>query len=753
MGKKKKHKKQLAEQAQAAAAASQSPPWTYYAIGILAALASANALLPAYSLGGPVILKGNVWYWLTLIMVALWIPLAASSARYRPNFKHPLVMAALIWIGYLLISLPLSGNPYLSFWSNRDRVIGVFANLHWFAWFLVLGTTLRGWRSWRPVFATSLLVSLIVALIALMEVSSKGATGRVESTQGNAIYLANYLVPHVFIALMMWARSQKWWMQAAYLGAAAINAIVIVYTNTRGATLAMLLGLLVAAGGYFMLFSRNRKRAVLAVSGLVLAFLLLVSGGLWARLTETGRAWGLNNIPQVFHRYVYHDFGTDRLSLYRMGLQGWQEKPFFGHGLENYSGVLNRYFDPALDWALTENWYDRTHSQLIDTLVGTGAVGLLLYLGLWGAAYCVLIRGLRRERDPETRKTLWLIVPLLFAGSVASVFSFDTPSAALPAWLGLALAYSLTRPPPTDDEPEAKAPEAFLISLLIAAAVIGGWYLHWRPYAHAVDYNRRMAKIVSEPEDTSAYLGELFGRMGFTAFDVRYNMLGRLRNLSENSRTPRARLESPFRMITEAMEPHLANRPDDFKALLATSYGYRELATFDDSVLPRAQELTERATAAAPYRPEGYEEQAEVAIVSGDYDRALELLDEAKTYSRHDLTDGRITMRMAGVKAMQGDKAGAEEKLLEAKEIYDWRRDFRQAIPFADSLRPGDDYPVIMEYLKLMAESRPRVAMAQALYILAFCHSGELDKARAWLPKLEPLDKVAAQGLKEAFSL
>ncbi|MFN2223168.1 MAG: O-antigen ligase family protein, partial [Candidatus Promineifilaceae bacterium] len=420
-------------------------PWTVHLVGILAGLALLTPLLPAGALGGPVLLKGNVWQILTLMMAAVWLTLAAGDRRYRPSLKSPLIAAYLAWLAFLLVSLPFSGNPFLSFWSSRDRVLGVMAIIHWALWLIILGSTFRGWKQWRPFLAGSLAVAVLSTLIGLVEVAANSWYYRIESTQGNAIYLSSYLLPHVFIALILLARASGWPRRLMYGLAGLIVAWGVVQSGTRGALLAMLFGLLLAGLGYALLFAKNRRQARRWSLVLAVMAVLISAGGLSIRLSEKGKAWGLKHLPTPIHRFIYTDFGSDRLSLWAIGLRGWQDRPWLGYGLENYSDALNHYVDVKRDSSLVENWYDRTHNHFLDMLLGTGLVGLLFYLAVWVAAFWTAISGLRQAEHRDDRLTFWLTIPLFAAYAIAIALAFETPSAAMVLLLVMAMTVGLRR--------------------------------------------------------------------------------------------------------------------------------------------------------------------------------------------------------------------------------------------------------------------------------------------------------------------
>jgi len=75
------------------------------------------------------------------IIFAAWAILAFKDASYRPK-KSPVLMAFAFFIGVITLANVFGENPYRSFWSNYERMEGLIAHLHLFAYFLVATSVL-----------------------------------------------------------------------------------------------------------------------------------------------------------------------------------------------------------------------------------------------------------------------------------------------------------------------------------------------------------------------------------------------------------------------------------------------------------------------------------------------------------------------------------------------------------------------------------------------------------------------------------
>ena len=139
------------------------------------------------------------------IVVAFWLLLALLDAEYRPRFSWILAAFGGL-LAVMLVANAQGEHLVTAFWSNFERMDGYVTLVHVFLYFVVLGTMLRTPKAWSYFLHTSVVVAGFVALNGLSQLSS--ANVRVDSTLGNAAYMAVYMLFHVFI-LMYLSSKQK----------------------------------------------------------------------------------------------------------------------------------------------------------------------------------------------------------------------------------------------------------------------------------------------------------------------------------------------------------------------------------------------------------------------------------------------------------------------------------------------------------------------------------------------------------------
>lgn len=358
------------------------------------------------------------------VVVAAWIILALYDAQYRPRVSL-LLLSFAAFLGVMFVA-NLSGVAFdRSVWSNFERMEGFVTLVHLFAFFVAAGSVLTSVARWRHFFIVSLGVATVVAFHALGQVAgifdvAQGGS-RVDATLGNAIYLAVYMLFHIFMALIfILDRTEHTWMRIIAALSVLLFCYVLVQTGTRGAALGLVAGIVMMAayGGYALRHDPVIRRIAVA-SGLVVV--LLASGLFLARDTafvEDQRT--LNRITSISL-----EAGETRMTLWGIAVRGAFDRPLLGWGQENFNYVFNAYYEPSL--YAQETWFDRVHNVYLDWLVAGGILGLLAYLLVWVAAIRALLLPPQTERAQELLRphVRAALLGLLAGYAVHSIFVFD----------------------------------------------------------------------------------------------------------------------------------------------------------------------------------------------------------------------------------------------------------------------------------------------------------------------------------------
>jgi len=338
-----------------------------------------------------IVTKAFAWRILVEIIFAAWLILALLDTAYRP--KRSLILYSMfIFLGIIGLADIFGVAPIKSFWSNFERMEGFITLLHLGMFFLVISSVFgadpadagASWKRWWNVSLAASFVMVLYSVLQIIGLKTINQGGvRVDGTLGNAIYLAVYMLFHIFIAfLFMWREWKNVVLRWVYGLLILTQAFVLYYTATRGAILGLLGGLLVIA----VLNIRNnedkfaRKMGIATLVGL----LFLVGGFFLIRNTNF-----VLNSPVLSRFSSLSSLGTEEIKrqgryyVWPMAIEGFKERPLLGWGQENFTYVFQKHYSPEMFHL--EPWFDRAHNIFLDWMVAGGLLGLLSYLFLYVA--------------------------------------------------------------------------------------------------------------------------------------------------------------------------------------------------------------------------------------------------------------------------------------------------------------------------------------------------------------------------------
>ncbi|RJQ34506.1 hypothetical protein C4568_02505 [Candidatus Parcubacteria bacterium] len=371
--------------------------------------------------------KNFVFRILVEIMASFWLALAVCMPQYRPRRSWVLGAFAL-FVLIIGIADVFGAYPFKSIWSNFERMEGWVTLAHMLAYLVVTASVLNTENFWRRLFQISIIASMLLSLKGFMQVvglaalgqgGAAGLTARIDATFGNPIYLAAYMLFHIFIAAMFWMQmrtvrpaKEQLWPAIFYCSAIVLDTTALLLTGTRGTMLGLIGGafltlLLLALG------SRNRTWRYAVVG--FFAGLVVFGGAVWA-----ARDSAIVQNVVFLNRLSSISLGeaTVKARFLNMGMawEGVKERPILGWGQENYALVFDKYYDPRM--YAQEQWFDRVHNSIFDWWIAGGTLGLLAFLGVFAATLWVLWRPSGERGSTE-----------LSRANVRSIFGFGGASA------------------------------------------------------------------------------------------------------------------------------------------------------------------------------------------------------------------------------------------------------------------------------------------------------------------------------------
>ncbi len=474
------------------------------------------------------------------VIFFLWLALIVKEPRFRPS-RSKITWSLSIFLAMVFIASILGVNFQLSFWSSYERMTGIITMLHYFAFFLVLSSVLKTKKDWLSIFNFFLVAGVLLSLFGVgQKLNLPGfalsGEGRVSGTFGNPAYFAAYLLFSLFLAAFMFFQHQNKKAKIYFGGVFALIFLILFWTETRGALLAFGVSLIL-----FLLallfwpkeetenqavarFKKKFKKIALAILVFFAIFVLLI---LFFKNTAFVRSSGaLSRLTSI----SFNDTTTQtRLLAWRMSLKGLEERPIFGWGWENYNVVFNKFYDPQLFPA--ENWFDRAHNIVVDTLVTTGIAGFLSYLAIFGAVALVLWRAFRRKRVDFLNAVLFAV---LFIGYfIQDLFIFDMLYSYLPFFLVLAFVNWIGGEENTGENKKGAKPSVFLASMIVLAFFASLYYINIRPGLTGY-YGIKALTQKGSDSATLAYFKKSLSYNSFGRFESRLQLFETAKSAMQN---------------------------------------------------------------------------------------------------------------------------------------------------------------------------------------------------------------------------
>lgn len=509
------------------------------------------------------------------IAVAAWVVLAFLDKEYRPRFSWvgAAVVAFVVW---MFIADAFALNAAKAFWSNFERMEGWVLLIHLLGFFFAASAVLRVNKQWRNWFLASLAVSVIVSLHALLQLTGSlpihQGSSRIDSSFGNSAYLAIYLLFNVFIAGWLALTEKRAWLKWGLIALAALEGVLIFYTETRGTVLGLTGALALTALLTALTAGKHARR----IAAWGLALLIFLSGSFY--LARDSSFVQSNHMLQRIASISLAD-GQTRFTIWGMALEGVAERPILGWGQEGFNYVFNQFYKPSL--YAQEPWFDRAHNAFIDWLTQGGIPAFLLYLSLFGSAVWLLW-----SRSELSRAERIALTAALAGYVVHNLFVFDNLYAYVYFFAILALIDSqVARPIKMFAEaPELSAENGLTYGLPFGAvfAVALIWFVN----IPGMNVASELITAISpgNPSTQIAAFQDLARNPAFAGQEVREQLVAFAGSIVQD---PQATTEEKQQAVTLAineMEKQVAAYPQDARERLQLAYAYRAAGDSKDAL-------------------------------------------------------------------------------------------------------------------------------------------------------------------------
>lgn len=665
------------------------------------------------------------------IITGSWLALALVNPVYRPR-RSWILGAVALFVTLIAISDAQGVQVFKSFWSNFERMDGWITIAHFLLFTVVAASTLQAEKLWRRLFQTSLWVSVYLSLVGLLQVagvlalgqgSGAGLSARVDATFGNPIYLAVYMLFHVFLAAMLW--TQMWHERRVgdrlapsifYGVVIGLDALTIFLTGTRGTMLGLIGGVILSLIIYAFVAGSKRVRYAALASIIVVALL----GGALKMTSESSFVKSVGFLDRLASISLTDTTIASRFTNMSIAWQGVKERPLFGWGQENYAIVFDKYYDARM--YANEQWFDRVHNILFDWLVAGGIVGLLSYLSIFAAALWALWRS-RSGTDSFTAAEKSILTGLLAGYFVHNLTVFDNVTSYI--LFGMLLAYIVFRSTAALKAPVVWTGELFTRSALpyvtLAVALLV-WGTAWFVNQPALAQNRVLLSAITPVGDITVNLQRFQTAIAYQSLGTQEarEQLAQITSQVARADVPADLKQQFFQLAISEMQAQALVSPLDarFPLFLGTLYeAYGNHA--------EAQIAYEKAHELSPDKQTIYFRLVENALVRGDMDHALQY---AKTAYELEPSFMEAHIYYAVVAIRAGQRALADE-LVASLMAADMAADTRILAAYALRGELASAVPIWTAHIKV----KPTDAQAYFTLAAIYYQGGQIAKAVAIL--------------------
>ncbi|MFH0874148.1 MAG: O-antigen ligase family protein [Candidatus Komeilibacteria bacterium] len=513
---------------------------------------------------------------------------------------------------------------------------------------------------------------LLDVMVVIFEAMARGRgnAGTLTLIFTNAAIFWAFILPQLFLNLNVWTKKfRHYGAYGYYLSIILLNAIALFNTQTRGALIGLVAGLILMA--VMALFMKSVPNFLRISGGIILVVIVLSIGLVFFNRQS---AWVQNNetLSRVVGISLTDTSSEARLLTWQTGLKGAAEKPIFGWGAERFYVVFNQYFPAAIyHHANSRVWYDRAHNIYVEYLVQGGVIGLALYLAIFIYALWILWRHYRKSGQPAA---FLVFTGLFVAYGIQNAFVFDSINTYILLILTLAAVILIA-----EDHRQgsrvwfiqnlrsgARTFIGVVIIILVLAAVsllnipqlqknqqYVKNYNKLRAAQTVQDFNQGVADTI-KVIDNSVFLGTLELRQSFSEF------------ANDVAMSATAPLEIRRNIIDQAaaqLEKSIALEPDDARHYAFLTNLYLTAANIDSSYAQKNLKIIEKGISLSPTRTPFYYSLGRVYIVLKLYDQAIEAFKKGVELSPK-VPDAHLNLLAAYITAKKDAEAVQEIKVI-----------------------------------------------------------------------------------------
>ena len=552
------------------------------------------------------------------IIFFAWLVLVFKFPQYRPK-KGFLTVTLFTFLAVSVVSSIFGANPSQSFWSDFERLAGVLMMLHLFGFYLVTSSVFDK-KDWLLIFKISIVLAAAMGMFALFDTDAAMSNG---ATIGNDSFLGTYLLFNIFFTIYLFLNS---WDKASFANKAfpAICFLALATALFRSQAQAAKISLL---GGLFLIllfwliFIRLGASKKIGVA-LLAVFLFFGSTAIY-----------LSTQPNNFiYQKMIKKFGEntlyERIVVWNVAWNGFLDKPFLGWGPENFQYAYAKNYNPCMgeDYGKCGNslWYDKAHNIVFDTLVDTGIIGLMAYIGVFVSALYLLWKKFLKEKNVFWETSV--ITALILAYELQNLTVFDMVESYLMLFLVFGFIATVVRPM-AEEQNKAKVAERKL-GFWKAGGLVVVFLISFTNFVlNPLSADHNVVEAVSKPfgsKDRIAAYEKTMEASPMGIYQIRQFFASTLLDYygKQNGKlTPDQQLRE-YTFLAGELEKSDKEVPTDFHSRLILGQLYNYWYLIDSTKLDRASQVLEEVVKLSPTNQQGYWQLAQTRMYQGRFDDA-----------------------------------------------------------------------------------------------------------------------------------
>jgi len=597
-----------------------------------------------------------------------WLILAIKNKNYRPKLN----LISIAFILFLVVSIisSIAGVDFSrSFWSKFERMTGLLMWFHLFGYFLTISSIFKKKSDWNKFFTASVLVAVVISFLALLpflNIHNVNISDRGGSTLGNTSFLGTYLLFNFFIALWLFFKNKDLKWKILYSLSAILMFLIMYLSQARAATISTIGGIFLIALLWVSFIPKGNIKKIGRLA-LALSILIAITGVIMFFIPDSP-------VSKVFSELG----GKARILNREMAEKAFLEKPLLGWGLENYTLVFTKFFNPCLFLSKCggEIWFDRVHNIVFDSLVTIGIVGLLSYLFLLASLVVVSIK--KYFKSNSISFWSFAIFPTaIIAYFVQNLTVFDMVTSLMMFTIILGFSASGSN---SQTNTISKKKTGLLTTVIILIFIISFSNFIIKP-AKADSLVIKVLTAESLKEKTN-YIKDTLNASPMGKYQLREFLAQNLQNeVKENinllikNREKREEIKKELDLVIESLEQSIKESPFDYRiALRLADINNIYYLIGGPEKLNLAEKYGKIAINISPKNQQGYWALAQTKAFKREFNESFSLLEKAIDLEPEMLLSYKIAFRIAKIVE---NKAEMQKIINKAKAINpNWEKEF-----------------------------------------------------------------------------